>query len=153
MMRHRFDPSILREYDIRGIVGQTLNEDDAHALGRAFATWLSSNGGRAVHVGRDGRLSSEALEDALVAGLTAGGLAVTRIGLGPTPMLYYATVTGGSDGGIMVTGSHNPPEHNGFKIMALGKAFFGADIQGLGAIAEAGDFVAGAGSTGTADVM
>ena len=153
MISHLFDPSILREYDIRGIVGQTLSEDDAHALGRAFATWLSGQGGQAVHVGRDGRLSSLALEEALVAGLTAGGMAVTRIGLGPTPMLYYAVVTGGGDGGIMVTGSHNPPEHNGFKIVALGKAFYGADIQRLGAIARAGDFVAGAGSDGAADVM
>jgi len=153
MTGHRFDPSILREYDIRGIVGQTLTEDDAHALGRAFATWLSGKGGRAVHVGRDGRVSSEALEEALVAGLVAGGMAVTRIGLGPTPMLYYAVVTGGSDGGIMVTGSHNPPQHNGFKFMALGKAFYGADIQRLGAIAEAGDFVTGVGRTAHADVM
>jgi len=153
MTQHRFDPSILREYDIRGIFGQTLAEDDAHALGRAFATWLSRQGGRAVHVGRDGRLSSPALEEALVAGLMAGGMAVTRIGLGPTPMLYYAVTTGGGDGGIMVTGSHNPPEHNGFKFMALGKAFYGADIQALGAIALAGDFVTGAGGDASADVM
>ena len=153
MTGHRFDPSILREYDIRGIVGQTLSEDDAHALGRAFATWLSNKGGRAVHVGRDGRVSSEALEEALVAGLAAGGMAVTRIGLGPTPMLYYTTVTGGADGGIMVTGSHNPPEHNGFKIMALGKAFYGDDIQDLGTIAESGNFVAGAGTVDAIDAM
>ena len=83
MTGHRFDPSILREYDIRGIVGQTLTEDDAHALGRAFATWLSGEGGQAVHVGRDGRVSSKALEEALVAGLVAGGMAVTRIVFSP----------------------------------------------------------------------
>jgi len=153
MSGHRFDPSILREYDIRGIVGQTLTEEDAHALGRAFATWLSHKGGRSVHVGRDGRVSSEDLEAALVAGLVAGGMAVTRVGLGPTPMLYYAVVSGGSDGGIMVTGSHNPLQHNGFKIVALGRAFYGANIQRLGVIAEAGDLISGIGVAGSADVM
>ena len=153
MSGHNFDPSILREYDIRGIVGETLGEADAHAIGRAFATWIARAGGRTVHVGRDGRVSSEALESALVAGLTAGGMEVTRIGLGPTPMLYFSTVTGGADGGIMVTGSHNPPSHNGFKMMCLGKPFFGADIRRLGEIAAAGDFVEGVGGAGHADMF
>ncbi len=153
MTPHIFDPSILREYDIRGIYGDTLTEDDAHALGRAFATWLSDQGGRAVHVGRDGRVSSPALEEALVSGLAAGGMSVTCIGLGPTPMLYYTTTTGLADGGIMITGSHNPPEHNGFKIMAQGRAFYGADILGLGVLAREGDFKTGPGSIDTADPM
>jgi phosphomannomutase len=146
MAGHSFHPSILREYDIRGIVGETLSEADATALGRAFATWLVARGGSSVCVGRDGRVSSESLEAALVDGLTAGGLDVTRIGLGPTPMLYYATVTGGMDGGLMVTGSHNPPHHNGFKIMAQGKAFYGDDILALGEIAAAGDWAEGDGA-------
>jgi phosphomannomutase len=153
MSGHRFDSSILREYDIRGVVGETLDEQDARAIGRAFATEVSRTGGSSVHVGRDGRVSSEALEAALVAGLTAGGMQVTRIGLGPTPMLYFSTVTHGADGGIMVTGSHNPPNHNGFKLVCGGKPFFGADIQRLGAMAASGDFTQGAGSAGDADVF
>jgi phosphomannomutase len=153
MAGHSFDPSILREYDIRGIVGETLGEDDARAIGRAFATEVARSGGSAVHVGRDGRVSSEVLEAALVEGLTAGGMAVTQIGLGPTPMLYFSTVTGGADGGIMVTGSHNPPDHNGFKMMLGGRPFYGDDIARLGELAAAGDFVAGEGSAGRADLM
>jgi phosphomannomutase len=146
MTGHRFDPTILREYDIRGTVGQDLTDADARALGQAFATWLTARGGKTVHVGRDGRKSSPGLEAALVEGLMAGGMDVTRVGMGPTPMLYYATVTGKSNGGIQVTGSHNPPRYNGFKLMAFGKAFFGADIQALGAIAAKGEFTAGKGS-------
>ncbi|MDX1484708.1 MAG: phosphomannomutase/phosphoglucomutase [Alphaproteobacteria bacterium] len=148
MAPHSFDPSILREYDIRGIVGETLGEEDARVLGRVFATWLARQDGSSVMVGRDGRVTSQALEDALVAGLVAGGMQVTRIGLGPTPMLYYATVSTGAAGGIMVTGSHNPPEHNGFKIMAFGRAFYGDDIQLMGKMAAAADVADGAGSTG-----
>ncbi len=150
---HRFDPSILREYDIRGVVGETLGEDDAHALGRTFATWLAARGKNTVCVGRDGRVSSEGLESALVRGLLAGGMAVTRVGLGPTPMLYFATVTRDAGAGIMVTGSHNPPSHNGFKIMALGKAFYGADILKMGEMAAAGDFVEGAGTVSEVDLL
>ncbi|MDH3241320.1 MAG: phosphomannomutase, partial [Alphaproteobacteria bacterium] len=150
---HQIDPSILREYDIRGIVGETLSEADAHALGRAFSKWLADRGAADVCVGRDGRVSSEALEAALVDGLVAGGMAVTRVGLGPTPMLYYATVTSGAGAGIMVTGSHNPPHHNGFKIMAQGKAFYGDDILTLGEMAAAGAYGEGTGSQKTADVL
>ncbi|MGE0653194.1 MAG: phosphoglucomutase/phosphomannomutase PgmG, partial [Alphaproteobacteria bacterium] len=147
MTGHRFDPTILREYDIRGTVGQDLTDADARALGQSFATWLAARGGKTVQVGRDGRKSSPGLEAALVEGLMAGGMDVTCVGMGPTPMLYYATVTGNSDGGIQVTGSHNPPRYNGFKLMAFGKAFFGADIQALGAIAAKGEFATGKGST------
>ena len=143
---HRFDPTILREYDIRGVVGKTLGREDAVALGRAFGTVVRRAGGGRVCVGYDGRLSSPELEAALAEGLMACGLSVLRIGLGPTPMLYYAAVTLEADGAVMVTGSHNPPAHNGFKLM-LGKAsFFGAQIQELGAIAAAGDFAVGQGT-------
>jgi phosphomannomutase len=143
---HRFDPSILREYDIRGVVGQTLSSQDAAALGRAYGSILRRRGGAAVAVGYDGRLSSPELEGALADGLAATGLNVLRIGRGPTPMLYYAVHTLEVDGGIMVTGSHNPPDHNGFKMM-MGKAsFFGAEIQNLGEIAAAGDFETGGGT-------
>jgi phosphomannomutase len=130
-MPHRFDPTILREYDIRGVVGDTLHPADAHALGRSFAVTLARAGGRSVAVGYDGRLTSKELEAALVEGLAEGGIDVMRVGLGPTPMLYFAAATLGVDGGLMVTGSHNPPDHNGFKMVLLGKPFFGEAIQRL----------------------
>ncbi|HUH84746.1 MAG TPA: phosphomannomutase/phosphoglucomutase [Stellaceae bacterium] len=134
---HVLHPTILREYDIRGVVGQTLETADARAIGRAFAAVVVEAGGQRVAVGRDGRLSSPALEAALVQGLTEGGVDVLQIGLGPTPMLYFAVNTAGVDGGIMVTGSHNPPDHNGFKLMLGKKSFFGEEIARLGRIAAA----------------
>jgi phosphomannomutase len=142
---HRFNPTILREYDIRGIVGETLGEADARAIGRAFATLLAERGLRRVAVGYDGRLSSPTLESALVSGLTESGCDVVRIGLGPTPMLYFAAFTLDVDAGIMITGSHNPSDYNGFKMTVAKKPFFGPDIQRLGAVASVGDFAAGAG--------
>jgi len=142
---HRFDATILREYDIRGVIGETLHEADAHAIGRSFAAVLKEAGGKSAAVGRDGRLSSPAMEKALVEGLRESGIDVVRIGLGPTPMLYFAVNTLGVDGGIMVTGSHNPPTHNGFKIMLGKKPFFGADILGLGKLAAEGKFPNGSG--------
>src|SRR5580658_425185 len=134
-MPHRFDPTILREYDIRGIVGTTLFPADAEAVGRAFAVTLAESGGRRVAVGYDGRLTSPELEAALVAGLSAGGADVVRIGRGPTPMLYFAAATLKVDGGVMVTGSHNPADHNGFKLVLDGKPFYAEAIQRLGQIA------------------
>ena len=134
-MGHLFDPTILREYDIRGVVGKTLSSADARAIGRAYALTLAEAGGHRVAVGYDGRLTSPELEEALVDGLAIEGADVVRIGRGPTPMLYYAAATLGVDGGIMVTGSHNPPDHNGFKFVFQGKPFYGAAIQQLGEIA------------------
>jgi phosphomannomutase len=131
-MPHRFDPTILREYDIRGIVGQTLSSADARAVGRAYALTLAAAGGSRVAAGYDGRLTSPELEAALVDGLTMEGAEVVRIGRGPTPMLYYAAATLGVDGGIMVTGSHNPPDYNGFKFVLGGKPFYGPAIRALG---------------------
>ncbi|HTZ35720.1 MAG TPA: phosphomannomutase/phosphoglucomutase [Stellaceae bacterium] len=136
-MAHRFDPAILREYDIRGIVGSNLFAADAEAVGRAFAATLAASGGRRVAVGYDGRLTSPELEAALVDGLAAGGADVLRIGLGPTPMLYFAAATLPVDGGVMVTGSHNPPDHNGFKIVQGGKPFYAEAIRRLGETALA----------------
>src|SRR5215468_8628950 len=134
-MGHRFDPTILREYDIRGVVGETLSTADARAIGRAYASALPEEGGSRVAVGYDGRLTSPALEAALVDGLTTAGADVVRIGRGPTPMLYYAAATLGVDAGVMVTGSHNPPDHNGFKFVFQGKPFYGVAIQQLGEVA------------------
>jgi phosphomannomutase len=138
-MGHRFDPTILREYDIRGIVGETLSSADAWAIGRSYAVMLAEAGGRRLAVGYDGRLTSPELEAALVDGLLAEGADVVRIGRGPTPMLYYASATLGVDGGVMVTGSHNPPDYNGFKFVFQGKSFYGAAIQKLGETAFALD--------------
>ena len=144
-MTHIFHPTILREYDIRGIVGETLFPADAKAIGQAFGTRVRRNGGRVVCLGWDGRLSSPELAAAVTEGLKAAGCLVRRVGRGPTPMLYYAAKAREADGGIMVTGSHNPPNHNGFKMVLAGKPFFGADISDLGVIASAGDFATGPG--------
>jgi len=150
---HTFNPTMLREYDIRGIVGQTLHEADAFAIGRCFGTIVARTGSSTVAVGYDGRLSSPALETALVAGLRASGMDVTRVGLGPTPMLYFAATTLKTGGAIMLTGSHNPPNYNGFKMMLAGKPFFGTQIAEIGRMAAAGDVVPEAvGSEQTRDV-
>lgn len=151
-MTHQFDPSALREYDVRGIVGKSLGPADATAIGRGFATRVRGIGGTRVAVGYDGRLSSPALEAALVAGLVAGGVDVVRIGLGPSPMLYYAEATLEVDGGIHVTGSHNPAEYNGFKMVLRHAPFFGDDIQDLAALAASGAWSEGAGVITTVDL-
>ena len=152
-MTHRFDPTSLREYDIRGIIGQTLDEADAEALGRSFGTHVARAGGRRVAVGFDGRTSSPGLEAALVGGLTASGVEAVRIGLGPTPMLYYAVHELACDGGVMITGSHNPPAYNGFKLMLADRPFYGADIQALGVMAATGDWATGAGTFAHVDIV
>jgi len=139
--QHRFDPTSLREYDIRGIVGQTLHAADAFAIGRCFGSIVVRGGGKKVAVGYDGRLSSPEMEASLVAGLKACGLEVVRIGCGPTPMLYFAAYALGADGAAMVTGSHNPPNYNGFKMMLGKKPFFGKQIQEIGRMAAEGDVV------------
>ena len=150
--RHDFDPTVLREYDIRGIVGKTLHTADAFAIGRCFGSVVARGGGKTVAVGYDGRLSSPAMEQALTDGLMASGMNVIRIGRGPTPMLYFAATTMPADGGIMVTGSHNPPDYNGFKMMLGRKPFFGADILSVGTMAASGDVTNGAGSQRAVDV-
>jgi phosphomannomutase len=153
MTGHRFDPTILREYDIRGLVGTTLFPADAGALGRAYGAELRRRGGRRVAVGYDGRLSSPELEGALVEGLASAGLEVLRIGLGPTPMLYFSVFHLPADGGVMVTGSHNPPDYNGFKMMLGHDSVHGAAIKRLGEIAAAGAFETGKGSVREAPVL
>ncbi len=137
---------ILRAYDVRGIFGDTLFTEDARAIGRAFATRMAADGARTVCVGCDGRLSTPELEIALTEGLQASGADVIRIGRGPTPMLSFAIHHLEADGGVMVTGSHNPPDHNGFKMTLSGKPVFGNEIQVLGRICESGDYAAGSGT-------
>ena len=153
-MSHDFDPTVLREYDIRGIIGETLGPDDARAIGRGFATLLRRAGGSKVAVGYDGRVSSPILEHALVEGLTASGCDVVRVGMGPTPMLYYAEASAEEvDGGIQITGSHNPANYNGFKMLFQGRPFFGADIQTLGRMAAEGDWLDGTGEVETREIL
>ncbi len=140
------NPKILREYDIRGKVGVDLGEEDAYLIGRAFASELKSRSGKSVVLGRDGRLSSSSLEEAVLKGLLESGVDVVKIGLGPTPMTYFAHYHLKTDAALMITGSHNPGDTNGFKMMILQKSFFGADIQKLGKRIEAADFISGRGS-------
>lgn len=150
--RHEFHPTVLREYDIRGIIGETLGERDAEAIGRSFGSIVKRAGGTEVVVGYDGRLSSPSLEEALVAGLAATGVGVARIGCGPTPMLYYAGAVRQAGGAIQITGSHNPPNYNGFKMVLAGKPFFGTQIRQIGTMAQAGDVETGHGSVTRVDV-
>lgn len=153
-MSHIFNSTILREYDIRGIVGETLFKADAYAIGRSFGTLLREEGGTTAAVGYDGRVSSPVLEESLVKGLMDSGVHVVRIGMGPTPMLYYAEATlDNVDGGIQITGSHNPANYNGFKMVMQGRPFFGADIVKIGEIAAAGEWAShdGEAFTPTAD--
>jgi phosphomannomutase len=140
---HSFNPSILREYDIRGQIGKTLSELDAHLLGLAFGTYVKRESGAenpVIYIGYDGRLSSPGLAAALSKGLQATGAKVINIGLGPTPMLYFSVKDFLGEAGIMVTGSHNPPDYNGFKMMLQKKGVYGETIQHLGALADAHDF-------------
>src|SRR4051795_4479140 len=144
-MTHDFNPTILREYDIRGIVGDTLTEADAYALGRTFAALASDEGARRIAVGRDGRVHSGMLEAALIRGLTEGGMDVVQIGMGPSPMLYFATHYLDVDGGLQVTGSHNPADYNGFKLLLKGRWVFGQEIQALGRRSASGQWSDGKG--------
>ena len=124
-----------------------MSEDDARAVGQAFATMVAKKGGRRVAIGYDGRLSSPTMAAALAEGLSAAGMEVLQVGRGPTPMLYYGVYALEADGGIMVTGSHNPPDYNGFKMMLGHGAFYGDSIQEIGNIAARGDYAAGQGTT------
>ncbi len=155
---HNFDPSILREYDMRGQIGKTLSEDDAFALGRAFGSFVkrhpkTDKSRRSKFcVGYDGRTTSPGLSDALIKGLVSTGAKVDNIGLGPTPMLWFAVKDHLADAGIMVTGSHNPPDYNGFKMTLQSGPVFGETIQEIGRIAASGDFESGDGLINEMDI-
>lgn len=152
-LKQALTPTILRAYDIRGVVGEDFGEDDLFSIGRAFGSVMAVRGLKKACVGYDGRLSSPALEQALVDGLTGSGIDVLRSGRGPSPMLYYATYALNADAGLMITGSHNPPEFNGLKMTLGGKAFFDEDIQNLGRRVAAGDYVEGAGTSEHVDIF
>ncbi len=156
-MPHSFNPTIIREYDIRGIVDKTLTLADATALGKAFGTMVLRAGGKQIMVGYDGRTHSPDFEKALVDGLMTTGADIVRIGLGPTPMLYFSVYHAKASAGIMVTGSHNPPDQNGFKMMIDKKLPGGGPVYGdaiklLAAMAVRDDFVTGTGSQRQLDV-
>ncbi len=138
----KLDSEILRAYDIRGVVGKSLSVDVAFAVGRAFTTIAGEHLGAQPKfcTAYDGRVSSPQLEQALVDGMVASGADVLRLGLGPTPMLYFGVNVQERDGGVMVTGSHNPPEYNGFKLVFGQLPFWDDDIQKLGKLAQLGSF-------------
>jgi phosphomannomutase/phosphoglucomutase len=137
---------VFREYDIRGIVEHDLPPDVVERIGRAYATLARARGVRTITVGRDGRLTSPALRNYLVAGLTGSGVNVVDLGLCATPLLYFSLFSCDVDGGIMITGSHNAAEYNGFKMCVGREALYGADIQQLRKIYESGEFASGSGT-------
>lgn len=147
------NPNIFREYDIRGIVGPDLNEETVALLARAVGTFFAQNNAKRIAIGFDARESSPLFRDLFVRGLNGSGLDVLDIGRVPTPVLYFAVFTRDVDGGVMITGSHNPADHNGFKI-SLGKdSIFGAQIQQIKEIALAENFTPGAGKAETVNVL
>jgi phosphomannomutase len=149
-------PSVFKAYDIRGIVGKTIDETFAEHLGRAFGSEAVAAGEKAVVVGRDGRLSGPGLAAALIRGLQSTGLDVVDLGPVTTPMLYYVAATRGKHGchsGIQVTGSHNPKDYNGFKMVLAGRAIYGDDIQRLRRRIEAEDYVKRRGRSAKMDIL
>jgi phosphomannomutase/phosphoglucomutase len=146
------NPHIFREYDIRGRVPGELNQESVHRLGLSFGTYYQSHGASKITLGRDCRLSSPGLSDSLSRGLLQAGIDVLDLGMVPTPLLYFSLHYFDVDGGIQITGSHNPPEYNGFKI-SLGKAtIYGEEIQEIRKIAEAGEFHNGKGRVESAQI-
>jgi phosphomannomutase/phosphoglucomutase len=144
---------IFREYDIRGIAGKDLTDETVELLGLGIGTMLRRQDKREITLGRDCRPSSDQFRDALLKGLTATGLSVIDIGVVPTPLLYYSIHHLESEGGVMITGSHNPPEYNGFKTCIGHDSVYGAQIQKIHELIEARDFVQEKGTASVADVL
>ena len=147
------DPTIFKAYDIRGIVDKGLTEDSPYQIGLAIGSEAQARGEQHIYVGRDGRLSGPKLSQALIKGLLDSGCDVTDVGMVPTPILYFAAYHLGSGSGIMVTGSHNPPDYNGFKMVLGGTTLAGEMIQGLKARIESGDLSSGSGKRDELDVV
>ncbi len=143
------NPLIFREYDIRGIVDKDLTEDMVEQIGRAYGTFIQKVQGSEVVIGRDVRLSSEAFSKALTKGITATGCNVLDVGVVPTPVLYFSIIHYEKSGGVMITGSHNPIEYNGFKLCRGISSIYGREIQELRALIEGNKFVSGAGTVDT----
>lgn len=151
---HSFHPVILREYDLRGIIGQDLFPEDAYFIGLAFGTFIQRDiGGKKIYVGYDGRETSPAYADLVAKGLSETGCTVQIIECGPTPMLNFALYEYEADGAIMVTGSHNPADFNGFKLLARKKSIHGEIIQDIAKLAENGDYESGEGSIAKTNVQ
>jgi phosphomannomutase/phosphoglucomutase len=146
-------PTIFREYDIRGVADTELASPDVIELGRGLGTFLQRKSGRRINLGRDCRLSSPRLRDALLEGLVASGCEVNDIGVVPTPLLYFSAVHLEADGAVMITGSHNPSEFNGFKAVCGSGTLYGEAIQEVRRLIEAGDFASGHGSHSSIDVI
>lgn len=145
--------NIFREYDIRGIVGEQLTDETVATLGRAIGTFFNRNGAKRIAIGYDARASSPGFCDLLTRGFNETGCDAVLIGMVPTPVLYHTVYTKPVDGGVMITGSHNPPDHNGFKI-CLGKStLFGSQIQEIKEIALAGEFPSGTGRVEKIEVL
>jgi len=149
----QINPQIFREYDIRGVVDKDLTPDVVRKLGQGFGTHMTRLGRRELIVGRDGRLSSKAFQEALVEGLISTGCNVINIGLCPTPVYYFSIFHLDKDGGTVVTGSHNPPEFNGFKVSVGKSTIFGEEIQNLRRLIEKGEFVAGKGKLSKEEII
>src|SRR5215469_10643611 len=145
--------TIFREYDIRGIADEELLSSDVTDLGRALGTYLQRLSGNSINIGRDCRLSSRRLRDALMEGLIDSGCEVTDIGVVPTPLLYFSAVHLEADGAVMITGSHNPSEFNGFKGVCGSGALYGEAIQEVRRLVEAGDFATGHGAHRSVDII
>ena len=145
--------NIFREYDIRGIVGEHLTDETVATLGRAIGTFFNRNGARRIAVGFDARVSSPRFCDLLTKGFNQTGCDVVLIGRVPTPVLYHSVFTRGMDGGVMITGSHNPPDHNGFKICLGKQTLFGTQIQEIKGIALSGKFAEGTGTVEEIEVL
>src|ERR1700686_3436545 len=139
-------PTIFREYDIRGLADVELLDADVAELGKGIGTYLQRRNGKNITLGRDCRLSSERLRNALAAGLAASGCQVTDLGVVPTPVLYYSVFHLKADGGVMITGSHNPAEYNGFKVVAGASTIHGEQLQQVRGLIEKQDFASGAGA-------
>lgn len=147
------NPDIFRQYDIRGVVERDLTDDVVESLGRGFASWVIDEGGRTIVLGRDGRLTGPQLRDAFVRGARDAGAAIIDIGAVPTPVLYFAAHQLAPDGAVQITGSHNPPEFNGFKLMLGTRTVFGEMIQELRERIERSDFRSGEGSVRAENVV
>jgi len=149
----QINPQIFREYDIRGVVDKDLTPDVVRTLGQGFGTHMSQLGHKELVVGRDGRLSSKAFEEALVEGLISTGCNVINIGLCPTPVYYFSIFHLDKEGGMMVTGSHNPPDFNGFKVSVGKSTIFGEEIQNLRRLIEKREFIAGKGNLSEEEII
>jgi len=147
------NPQIFREYDIRGVVDRDLTPEIVRRLGQGFGTSMTLLNHKELVVGRDGRLSSNTLSKALIDGLVSTGLNITDIGVCPTPVYYFSIFHQNKDGGMMVTGSHNPPEFNGFKVSVGKSTIFGEEIQNLRRVTEKGEFFMGRGSLSESEMI